>query len=132
MEVVMPEIFENNFIRFEVINGVLHTWYRKGATIDLDAAKVIVSERLKLLNGRVMPMVLYDEGIKEVKRDARIYLSSGDGVQGINASAFIVTNPFTKMVVQFFLALNAKNSGFPIRTFSNSEDALLWLETYKT
>lgn len=126
-----PEYFENEHIRFQVVEGVLHTWYRKGATIDLPAAEAIVKERLKLLNGRTLPMILYDEGIKEVKRDARIYMSTGDGVLGVSAGAFIVTNPFTKMVVQFFIALNAKNSHFPIKTFSNKEDALNWLEGYK-
>jgi hypothetical protein len=125
------EFFEDDIIRFRIEDGILFTYYRKGASIDLDGAKKIVQNRLHLLNGRVLPMILLDEGIKEVKREARIYLSEGEGVQGISACAFIVTNPFTKVVVQFFLALNAKSNAFPVKTFSAEEDGLKWLEAYK-
>lgn len=125
------EFFEDDLIRFRIEDGILYTYYRKGASIDLDGARKIVKNRLELLNGRILPMILLDEGIKEVKREARIYLSEGEGVQGISACAFVVTNPFTKVIVQFFLALNAKSNAFPVKTFSNEADGLNWLDAYR-
>ncbi|MBL7811195.1 MAG: hypothetical protein JNL57_03140 [Bacteroidetes bacterium] len=124
------EYFENQYIRFEIREGILYAWYRKGAVIDLNAAHSIVSDRLNLLKGRKMPMLLQDEGIKEVKREARIYMSKAEGIEGVSAGAFIVTNPFTKMVVQFFLVLNNDNV-IPTKIFRTEEEALAWLQTYK-
>jgi hypothetical protein len=126
----ITESFENQWIRFQIVDGIIWTWYKKGAVIDLEAAHEIVASRLKLLNGRELPMLLQDEGIKEVKREARIYMSKADGIRGVTAGAFIVTNPFTKMVVQFFLVLNNDNV-IPTKTFRTKEEALSWLENYK-
>lgn len=125
------DFFENDCVRMHIKGGILHGWYRKGAVIDTQQAKIIVQQRLRLLNGRSLPMIVFDEGIKEVKRDARIFLSEGDGIKGIKATVFVVTNPFTKIVVQFFLALNARNSNIPTKTVSSMEEGLDWLENYR-
>jgi hypothetical protein len=122
---------ENDFCRMEIHNGIMHSYYKKDVVIDKKGAELIVEDRLKLIGERNLPVLVYDEGTREVKRDARVYLSSEAGMKGITAGAFIITNPVTKMVVQFWLALNANNSKFPIKTFSTADEALKWLESYK-
>ena len=122
---------ENEFCKMQIREGILYSWYKKGVVIDLSAAKQIVVDRHKLIGDQKLPVLVFDEGAKEVKREARIFLSLEEGMKGITAGAFIVTNPVTKMVVQFWLALNVIKSNFPIKSFSTEEEAVKWLMTHR-
>lgn len=122
---------ENEFCSMQIKEGILYSWYKKGVVIDLTAAKLIVADRHKLIGDLKLPVLVFDQGTNEVKRDARIFLSSEEGMKGISAGAFIVTNPVTKMVVQFWLSLNVIKSNFPIKSFTKEEDAVAWLTAYK-
>jgi hypothetical protein len=122
---------ENEFCKLQIKDGILYSWYKEGVVIDLQAAKQIVIARHELIGEREYPVLVFDEGAKEVKRDARIYLSTEEGMKGITAGAFIVTNPVTKMVIQFWLSLNVIKSNFPIKSFSKEHEAVQWLSSYK-
>ncbi len=121
---------ENEFCKMQIKDGVLYSWYKEGVVVDLIAAKKIVEARHTLIGESKYPVLVFDQGTKEVKREARIYLSTEEGMKGITAGAFIVNNPVTKMVIQFWLSLNVVKSNFPIKSFSNEKDALIWLKSY--
>ncbi|MCH2235026.1 MAG: hypothetical protein MK078_12310 [Crocinitomicaceae bacterium] len=66
----MGKVFENKYVRYEVIEGILWATYKEGP-ITLEAAKVLVEERLRLSEGNSYPLLIRDFGLKSIKGDAR-------------------------------------------------------------
>lgn len=119
---------ENEFVLFEMREGVLFATFKKGIVIDIEAAKEILKLRLSFTLGKPHSMLIIDGGVKDLKREARVYFNSEEGQKNVLASVFIVKNTFTKIMVSFFTKLT--NNRFPIKTYTNEEEAFAWLKTF--
>ena len=119
-------IFENHQIKMEIKDGVLHAHYKAGLMLNLEEAKLLVEERMKLCEGKEYPFIIYDGGVVSMDRDARLFFSSYDGTKGISMAAFIETSVFSKMLINFFLKLTKPN--VKSRAFNNVEEAMKWIE----
>lgn len=121
------KVFENNQIRMEINDGILIATYKAGLKLSIEDAKGIVQERLKLLEGKLLPVLIIDSGVISMDKSARDYLSSDDGTLGIKCAAIIENSFFSKVLINFFLRLT--NPKIQVKAFSNKEDALKWLKS---
>lgn len=119
--------FENHQIKMEIIDGILYGNYKAGFKITLPDAKLIVAERMKLLNGRVLPSLALDGGVVSMDKAARDYFSSAEGIQGLKTVALVENSFFSKMLINFFLKLT--NPKIQVKAFNNQKDALEWLKS---
>lgn len=118
--------FENSQIHMEIVDGVLYATYKAGLKMTIDDAKNIVNERLKLLEGKILPVLIIDSGVVSMDKSARDYLSSDEGISGLRAAAIIENSLFSKMLINFFLRLT--NPKIQVKAFNNKEEALKWLK----
>lgn len=123
-------IYESEYYRFRYENGIFFGTY-VGGPITLEIAKEIVSKRLELTKGEKVLAIANVEEVKGVDRDARVYLSSEEGNQGIRAGAIITDSAFTRHMANFFMKISFSKSKIPAKVFSNEEDAIAWLRQFK-
>ena len=97
--------FENSQIKMELEDGVLFATYKAGLQLTLDDVQNIVKERLILLEGQSLPVLIIDAGVVSMDKSARDYLSSEDGISGLKSAAIIENSLFSKMLINFFLKL---------------------------
>ncbi|MEZ4805050.1 MAG: hypothetical protein R2852_06085 [Bacteroidia bacterium] len=121
------EKFENNQIKMEIIDGVLFATYKAGLKLTLTDVKNIVNERLVLLKGKQLPVLIIDSGVISMDKSARDYLSSEEGISGLKSAAIIENSIFSKMLINFFLRLT--NPKIQVKAFGNQEEALTWLKS---
>ena len=119
--------FENNQIRMVIEDGILYATYKAGLKMTIDDAKNIVNERLKILEGKSLPVLIIDSGVVSMDKSARDFLSSDEGILGLKAAAIIENSLFSKMLINFFLRLT--NPKIQVKAFSNQDDALNWLKS---
>lgn len=79
---------------------------------------------LDLTNNGVLLLVDLNNLIG-VTKEARTMVSNPDMTKTHKAVAMLVNNPLTRLIASFFLGLNKPK--FPIKSFTNSDDAILWL-----
>jgi uncharacterized protein (UPF0261 family) len=120
------KVFENHQIKMEIKDGVMHAHYKAGLVLNIEEARFLVSERMKLCEGKEYPFIIYDGGVVSMDRDARVYFSSYEGTKGISMAAFIETSVFSKMLINFFLNLTKPN--VKSRAFSSIDEAMTWIE----
>ena len=120
------EIYENQQIKMEIIDGIIHAHYKAGLKITLPDAKTIVAERLKLLKSRVLPGLVLDGGVVSMDKAARDYFSSQEGIQGLKSVAIVENSFFSKMLINFFMRIT--NASIKVKAFSNEVEALEWLK----
>jgi hypothetical protein len=119
--------FENSQIKMEVSDGILFATYKAGLKLTLDDVQNIVKERLVLLEGKTLPVLIIDAGVVSMDKSARDYLSSEEGISGLKSAAIIENSLFSKMLINFFLKLT--NPKLHVKAFGSHEDALKWLKT---
>jgi hypothetical protein len=79
---------------------------------------------LDLTNNGVLLLVDLNNLIG-ITKEARTMVSNPDMTKTHKAVAMLVSNPLTRLIASFFLGLNKPK--FPIKSFTNSDDAILWL-----
>ncbi len=121
--------FCNEFVEMWVENGILHIVHVPFATITLEIAEINVAARLEIAEGKTLPILADVRSAKTMTKEARQYLSTGDGVKGISAGAFLIKTQIEVLLTNAWLALYPMQ--VPTRLFTDKKDALGWLEKYK-
>lgn len=116
-------------VDLEMAKGVLIAKYKSGPKIDIEAARLILQERLDFTDGKSIPVLVIDAGLVSMDKQARDYLSSEVGIQGITASAIISNSKVNSMLVNFVLLISRPN--LPVKMFTNYNEAITWLDTFK-
>jgi hypothetical protein len=109
-------------------NGILFVEYKKGY-LDLEGAKLTVKKRLELADGREFPVLVNDQGITGMSKEARDYFSSSKGTVGLKAGGIISKSVFTTAIANFYLKVS--RPGIPARMFTSRQKAIEWLSKYK-
>ncbi len=121
-------IKESLYVNLELLNNILVARYKSGPKINLDAAKIILKERLEFTNHKDMPVLVIDSGLVSMNKEARDFLSSPEGVKGIRASAIISSSVVNSMLVNFILKISRPN--LPVKVFTSRKAAEEWLKTF--
>ena len=125
----MSLTLDTPYVTLEILeNGILVATYKKRMLVTLDIAKEIVADRLEFTGRVPRPVLIINLGVLQIEKAARKYLSSGDGVAGISASAIIVDNLATFYIMSFILLV--EKPPMPTAKFTRRNQAMDWLQTF--
>ena len=116
-------------MRLEWRGGIIRGTYKKGP-ITLDLAKQVVQNRLKFADYKDVPIMIGENGLKSIEKEAREYLSSDEGIQGLKAGAIVTKSIFSRHIANFFIRISVIQPKIPTRLFSTEEEALQWLKQF--
>lgn len=120
-------LLDNEYSKIELSNGILiATW--KASFVNLDIAKQVVSRRLSVTSGQNYPILIKIKSIKDSTKEARDFLASEKGSDGIIAGAVIVDSVLGNMLATFFIFLNKPR--IPTKIFKDEAKAKEWLEQF--
>lgn len=123
-------IFETEFIKLELRDGIVFGIYKKGP-ITLEIAKHAVKCRLEFTNNSPVLMIASEDKLKGMARDARQYLSSDEGMKLLKAAAIVTKSVFASHLANIYLRLSITKPKIPIRLFSNEIEAINWIKKYE-
>ena len=126
----MKKILDSPYVHFELRDDLLICTYKKGLRLNLDMAKEIVKTRLEFINYKPRLVLVYNQGVVSMDKKARDYLSSREAVGKIIAGAIVLDSPFGSFLGNFYLSVTKPK--MPARIFSKTEDALKWLDKFRT
>jgi hypothetical protein len=125
----MENIVENSFVRLELLeNGILVAEYKRQRVVTLPMAREIVQTRLNFVGREPRPVLVLNLGVVEFDKEARNYVSTGDGIAGISAAAIVVNNLATQSIIS--LILTVERPTMPVRAYTQRGRAMRWLETF--
>jgi hypothetical protein len=125
----MKKFFDSEYVYLEIEDGILIGTYKKDLLVDLEVARKIVEQRLSFADEKVMPVLVINEGVKGINKEARNFLASPAGLQGITAGAIIIDSPVTSLLGNFYLQVNKPK--IPTKLFAKKKTAINWLKQYK-
>jgi hypothetical protein len=124
---------ENNYVSFEIVDGIVIAYYKGGVKINLEVAKEVVLFRHTYFEGKDFPVLVCDAGMASVDKEARDYLSTPEAVKYMNAGALLVSSTFFATIANFFLKVNFMTKLLmPTKMFTNREEAIEWLKGYRS
>ncbi|NGX82689.1 hypothetical protein [Aequorivita sp. KMM 9714] len=123
----MLDYIENDFASYRFTDGIVYMRYHIGISINLDAAIMIVEDRLRIHAGQCLLVICDIRGVKEINKPARDYLAK-EGSVLIKAAAFIVEKPVSELLSRFYML--ASKPPIPTEAFQSIEEAKFFLEKY--
>ena len=108
--------FENDYAKFWMEAGIVFFVYKDNSSIDLNAAKQIVTDRLQFQKQEHYPIYCDIRGMKRADKAARDFLAK-EGSSYTKAVAIIVDSPMTKIISNFYLGLNKPTA--PTKMFTD-------------
>lgn len=118
---------ETPFVDFEIIDGILQLTYKEKIT--LEVAKKVVENRMAFTNGKSYPILVLGIKVAIFDKEARDYLSEGDGIKGVNAGAIVGDSVFHSYLGNFFLKVSKPK--IPARLFTDKSAAIQWLKNFR-
>ena len=109
-------------------NGILVATYRRQKVLTLPMMKDIVQARVDFVGLEPRPVLLLNEGVMQVERAARRWVSSGIGVTGIKATAVLAGPLSTWFIMKLIAKVN--RPPMPVEVFRTRAKAMAWLETF--
>ena len=122
--------FKSEFYDLSYKDDILCLTYKHGP-ITIAIAKEVVAKRLELTNGEKVLLLIDDKDLKGIDREARDYLSSDNGVEGLLAAALLSGNYFSQHLANFFLKITVNKPKIPAKVFANRTEAIKWLHEFK-
>lgn len=116
-------------VSFEIKDDILYVAYLHNAVITIDIAKEIIRLRLEYTNGVAYPLLITGEGIRAMDKESRDY-SAKHGVEGVLAAALLGSSVYAEFFGNMFLRIT--QTTIPSKLFTDKQQALLWLEQFKT
>jgi len=121
------ENIENDYAYLWIENKILFFKYKADIFIDLDAARIIVSDRISLQKERPYPVLCYTEGITSSDKTARDYLSL-KGVILTKAISYLASPTVSLAMLHFYLEKN--KPAVPSEIFTSELLARKFLEPF--
>jgi hypothetical protein len=125
----MKKTLDTPYVYLELDNDVLIGVYKKGVKITLEVAKEIVEARLKFAGYKPVLALAYNAGVVSMNKEARDYLASTEGIEGVIAGAIVVGSPLGSFIANFYLSVSKPR--IPTKAFTKKEAALKWLQQFR-
>lgn len=110
-------------------DGIVYQVFGPGTVLNIDLARQVVSERLKVSNGVSSPIFIDLTNVFYTDTKARKYMATKEAVQYIIAGAFLLDNEIMKLAGNIFIQIDKPL--IPTKLFTDKDKALLWLQDYK-
>lgn len=125
--IVHKENMENLYAKFWIENRILYVSYKPDILIDLEAARVIVADRITFQKGKPYPVLCYTEGISSSTKTARDYLAVKGSIL-TKAIAYLAAPTVSLAMLNFFIEKNEPS--VPCEIFTSEVTAKKFLEPY--
>lgn len=127
------EHYSNAYSDMKIEEGILVISYKPQLNITLEVAKICVEDRIKFSNGKMYPLVVYMNEMKEISKEAKTYLASDKWMHGVTAGAFIVENHMQRLIGSVFISLyvNMNEVQVPTKLFNTKSAAMAWAKPYR-
>ena len=119
---------EGKYTYLTMHGNILEARYKAALQVNREAAIEIVEERLEFTNNKSVPVLLLDSGLVKMDKSARDYMSSDEGIRGLEAIAIILSSVVNSMLLNFLLKIS--RPGLPVRVFRDRDQAIEWLNTF--
>lgn len=96
--------------------------------IDLSIAQKITEYRLKLQKGKEYPLLSNIKTVKNTTKQARDFMASKEGCEGVVAAAILIDSPIGSMIINFFIRVSKPLR--PTKIFTIEEEAKTWLAQF--
>jgi hypothetical protein len=120
--------FENDFAEFWTDDDILFFIYKPGITMNLEAAKRVVADRIEVQKGVPYAVFCDMRGIKDSDKPARDYLAK-EGSSMVKAVAVLTDSPVTKIMANFYLTISRPI--VPTKMFTDKSQAVDYLKSLK-
>jgi hypothetical protein len=122
-------LIDNAYTELRINNGIMHSIFKPDLVINLEIAKTLVNERLKVSDGKDQLLLFDISNLVSVDLEAIQYLSTGEAIKHITAGAIYSSNPIAKFAGKLFIDVNRPKP--PTMLFNNKTDAIDWLYRFK-
>lgn len=119
---------ENDFIKFWIEDGILHSGFKIQTTVDFEKIKEVIDLRTEISGGEKQYWCYDFNGIKAYDKEARDYADK-NGQGDLHACAVIFNSHIAKFTLNAFMKL--KNPLIPLKGFVKKEEAVKWLKELK-
>lgn len=111
-------------------DGIVRLKQPVGTKMGLTEAKAIVAALVDLGKGSKILLIndLREHQGFTSNREARAYMAGKETGDVVQASAFLIGSPVSKVVGNFFMSVNKPL--FPIRMFTSEAEAVEWLKGF--
>lgn len=120
-------LLENTEVTIEFEDGIVFGTF-KVEICDLETVKRIVEYRLNATKRIPYPLIANIVSIKKITKEARDFLASKEGCEGITVFAILINSPIGSMIGNFWMRINKPLINTKI--FTNEEDAKTWLKQF--
>lgn len=110
-------------------NGIVYVLFKNDCVLDVDLQFRLLDSYNEITGGKLMPFIFLAAENVTITKEARDNATSLESISPLGASAAIVTNLAYKLIANFYMRLNKPKR--PFKTFSNEEEAVIWLKTIK-
>lgn len=125
-------MLEDEDLQMTFVDDILVVRYLTKKPITLEIAKTLVERRKEITKYQECRVAIVMPNLSNITKEARDYLSSEDATELLEASAMVTGSILGRVIVNFFLKLNARrNNGVPNQVFNNEEDAIMWLKNLR-
>lgn len=115
---------ENKYALYVLTDDLMHIIYKKDHGIDLEAAQLIVRDRMMVQEGLSMPVFCDIREVRMVNKAARDYFAM-EGSLLVKALAFLIDPPVTDVISAFYLGTHPVS--FPTASFTDKAEAIAFL-----
>lgn len=124
------EYFEDDYHTLIVRDGILFGTYKQRIKkIDLDLAKKLVHDRKLVTNGKIYPVCIDLYRAVAIEKDARVYFSSQEAMEGLAAVGVLVRNQITKHGATIWNLIDKPS--LPTKVFTDRAKAIEWLRQFQ-
>jgi hypothetical protein len=120
-------LLNNELVSIELDNNIIFTTLKVNS-VDLDIAKKAVDYRLNVMEDKRYLLVSDIRIVKNSTKQARDFLASKAGCEGVIAAAVIIDSSVGSMIGNFFISISKPL--VPTKIFTNELDAKKWLSSY--
>jgi len=117
------------YAHFKIEDDILFVTYKYGLSITIDMAKEIVQNRTEFAGHVLYPILVIDDGVKIINKEARDFFSSEKGINNIIAAALVLKSNYSSLLGNFFLKIT--QPAIPVKSFTDKKKALEWLSQFK-
>lgn len=121
------ELYENDFAKFWINDGILFFEYKPNTIIDLKVAQRIVADRIHFQNEKPYPVLCDIRGVISTKKAGRDYLAQSGSIL-TKAVGIIVYEKVLLTISSFYIQINKPI--VPTQVFTKEDQALAYLKEY--
>lgn len=117
-------LVENENAKIEFDEKIVYAVWKQ-TNVCIERAKESVHTRVTATEGKVYPLLADTRAIKNISKEAREYLGSKSGSEGVSQAAILVKSSVGSVIANFFLQINKPL--VPTKLFTSEEAAIKWL-----